>query len=47
MYVVMKCFKEFQIPEMVFGSEERAIEYVQQNEMVFFSYEIKYVEFGG
>lgn len=45
MYVVMKVFNDFTIPEIIFSTEERAIQYVKEQENVFCSYRIKYVKY--
>ena len=45
MYVVMRVFNDFQVPTIIFKDEERAIQYVKEQETVFCSYRIKYVEY--
>lgn len=47
MYVVMRVFTNLKIPTMVFGTKERALQYARDNESVFCTYEIKYVDYGG
>ncbi len=46
MYVVMRVFNDFTTPEIIFSTEDRAIQYVQEQESVFCSYCIKYIELG-
>ncbi len=46
MYVVMRVFNDFQVPAIIFKDEERAIQYIQEQETVFCSYCIKYIELG-
>ncbi len=46
MYVVMRVFNDFTTPEIIFSTEDRAIQYVQEQESVFCSYCIKFIELG-
>ncbi len=46
MYVVMRVFNDFQVPTIIFKDEERAIQFIQEQETVFCSYCIKYIELG-
>jgi hypothetical protein len=47
MYVVMMTFSNLKIPAIIFATRDRALEYVRDNESVFCTYEIKYVDYGG
>lgn len=46
MYVVMRVFNNFQTPAMVFADEDKAIRWAKEQESVFCSYLVKYVEYG-